>query len=190
MDHGHRFEAKHHSRLDSSYRRKILPPTATLKSFGLKKGMTVSDIGAGTGYFLIPAARVVGPPAMAYGVDVSRDMLALLSRKRLPKNVCLVHTKDGYKFDVPASSVDFTIASAILHENDAQRLLLEIRRTMKKRARILLIEWRKEYTRHGPPAGERLTRTQVERLLDKSRFKVIRGGDLNSRYYAVLAEKL
>jgi hypothetical protein len=55
--HGHRFEAKHHERFESSYRRRILPPTSTLRRFGLKKGMNVAGICAGSKYFLIPGAR-------------------------------------------------------------------------------------------------------------------------------------
>lgn len=85
--HGHRFEAKHHKRLNSSYRRRILPPTSTLKKFGLKKGMVVADIGAGSGYFLIPAARIAGPEAAVFGVDASKEMLNILRRKKFPSNI-------------------------------------------------------------------------------------------------------
>ena len=186
---GHRFESKHHHRLDSKYRRRILPPTATLKSFGLKKEMTFCDVGAGTGYFLIPAARLIGRDARAFGVDVSREMLKMLGEKRLPKNISLVHTRNGYEFDVPSRSVNFALASAIVHENDGYRLLSEIRRTMKSGAKLLVIEWRKESKRHGPPMEERLDRVEVERLLSKSKFRVTRFRNLNARYYAVLAVK-
>ncbi len=187
--HGHRFEAKHHKRLDSSYRRRILPPSTTLKRFGLKKGMTVADIGSGSGYFLIPAARIVGREAPAYGVDASKEMLAHLKRKKPPSNVVLLHTRDGYQFKVPSGSVDFVIASAILHENEPVKFLGEIRRIMKANAALLVIEWRKESMRAGPPMEERLDTKEVRNFLARSRMRAVKTVVLNPRYFAVVAKK-
>lgn len=185
----HRFEAKHHKGLESQYRRRILPPTRILKSFGLKKGMKIADIGAGTGYFLIPAARIVGQEGKAYGVDVSKEMLRILSSKHLPKNTVIVHSKDGYSFDLPSLEVDFVIASAILHENDYDRFLREVRRILKQHGKLLIIEWKKT-SRFGPPLEEKLDQDEVIRMLGKHRMRVVSSRDLNARYYAILSEKV
>jgi ubiquinone/menaquinone biosynthesis C-methylase UbiE len=187
--HGHRFEAKHHKRLDSSYRRRILPPASTLKKFGLKKGMSVADIGAGSGYFLIPAARVAGREASVFGVDASKEMLGLLERKNLPSNIKLVHTPDGYKFKIDSGVVDYVIASAIIHENNPVRFLKEIRRIMKPGATLLIIDWRKESLRAGPPMHERLDPEEVKSFCSKSNLRATKSLILNSRYYAVLAKR-
>ena len=188
--HRHRFEAKFHKRLESAYRRRILPPTATLKKFGLKKGMNVADIGAGSGYFLIPAARVAGKDAKVYAVDASKEMLAVLKSKRPPSNVELVHTKDGYSFRIDSNTVDYVVASTILHENEPVKFLKEIRRIMKAGATLLIIEWRKESLRDGPPTEERLSPEEVKSFLAKSKLKATKAAVLNSRYYAVVAKKV
>ncbi len=187
--HRHRFEAKHHKRLDSAYRRRILPPTATLKRFGLKKGMAVADIGAGSGYFLIPAARIVGKDAAAYAVDASKEMLAVIGKRNPPSNVVPVHTRDGYSFKMDSGSVDFVVASAILHENEPVRFLKEIRRIMKPNATLLIIDWRPESLRSGPPMEERLSPAEVKAFLAKSKLKAVKTVILNTRYYAVTAKK-
>ena len=188
--HRHRFEAKHHKRLESAYRRRILPPTATLKKFGLKKGMSVADIGAGSGYFLIPAARIAGKDARVYAVDASKEMLEVVKGKKPSSNVELVHTKDGYSFKIDSNTVDYVIASAILHENEPVRFLKEIRRIMKPGATLLIIDWRKESTRSGPPIEERLTPGEVKTFLAKSKLKATKVAILNARYYAVMAKKV
>jgi ubiquinone/menaquinone biosynthesis C-methylase UbiE len=188
--HRHRFEAKHHKRLDSAYRRRILPPSTTLKRFGLKRGMVVADIGAGSGYFLIPAARIVGKEAAAYAVDASKEMLAVVESKRPPSNIVYVHTKDGYSFKIETNSVDFVIASAILHENEPVRFLKEIRRIMKPKATLLIIDWRVDSLRYGPPMEERLTPAEVKAFAAKSKLKPGKSVILNSRYYAVIAKKV
>ncbi len=187
--HRHRFEAKHHKRLDSAYRRRILPPSTTLKRFGLKKGMTVADIGSGSGYFLIPAARIVGKEAAAYAVDASKEMLAVLGGKKPPTNVVLVHTRDGYSFKIDSGAVDFVVASAILHENEPVKFLKEIGRIMKPTATLLIIDWRTDSLRSGPPMEERLTPDEVKAFLKKSKLKAIKTVILNSRYYAVVAKR-
>lgn len=187
--HRHRFEAKHHKRLDSAYRRRILPPTTTLKKFGLKKGMSVADIGSGSGYFLIPAARIVGKDTPAYAVDASKEMLAVLAKKKPPSNVVPVHTRDGYAFKIESNAVDFVVASAILHENEPVRFLREIRRIMKPKATLLIIDWRKDSLRAGPPQEERLDPAEVKTFLSKSKMKAVKTVVLNSRYYAVVAKK-
>ncbi len=186
---GHRFEAKHHRRLDSPYRRRILPPASTLKRFGLKKGMTIADIGSGTGYFSIPASRIVGRDANVYAVDVSREMLAMLRRGKPSSNLELVHTRDGYSFDIETGAVDFVVASSILHENEPVRFLKEIRRIMKPNATLLVIDWRKMPMRFGPPMEERLTPEEVEIFFAKSGLKTTERAVLNARYFAVVGKK-
>ncbi len=188
--HRHRFEAKHHKRLDSAYRRRILPPSTTLKRFGLKKGMTVADIGSGSGYFLIPAARIVGKEAAAYAVDASKEMLAVIDGKKPPSNVVPVYTRDGYSFKIESGAVDYVIASAILHENEPVRFLREIRRIMKPNATLLIIDWRKDSLRSGPPMEERLTPDEVKVFLKKSKLRAIKSVVLNPRFYAVVAKKV
>ena len=186
---GHRFEAKHHKKLESSYRKKILPPAATLKKFGLKKGMNVADIGAGSGYFLIPAARMIGQEATAFGVYASTEMLEIIRRRRHPSNVELVHTKDGYTVKIGSGSIDYVVVSSVLHESHPLRLLREIRRIMRSGATLLIIDWRKDSLRAGPPVEERLSPEQVRQLCGKSKLKSVRTTILNSRYYAVVAKK-
>ena len=58
-----------------------LPPAKVLEYLRLSPGMRVADIGAGTGYFSIPIARVVGPLGHVYAVDLQPETLALLREK-------------------------------------------------------------------------------------------------------------
>ena len=49
-----------------------------LRELGLKPGMVVADVGAGTGYYARRMAPLVGASGIVYGVDVQPEMLRLL----------------------------------------------------------------------------------------------------------------
>src|SRR5580700_10648069 len=50
-------------------------PTVNLAKLGLNDGMKVVDLGAGSGFYSIAAARIVGPGGRVYAVDVQKDLL-------------------------------------------------------------------------------------------------------------------
>ena len=53
-------------------------PQRNIEQFELTEGMSVADLGAGSGFYSISAARVVGD-GKVYAVDVQRDLLTKLS---------------------------------------------------------------------------------------------------------------
>jgi len=53
-------------KLEESGRQKWLPAGDVLAVLNLRPGMCVADIGAGAGYFSLPAARAVGPEDPAF----------------------------------------------------------------------------------------------------------------------------
>ena len=46
--------------MESSVRRKFFDPLKTLKDASIQSGQKVSEVGCGTGFFTIPAAKLVG----------------------------------------------------------------------------------------------------------------------------------
>jgi ubiquinone/menaquinone biosynthesis C-methylase UbiE len=57
--------------MESRFRYKFLPPEEILKSAGILPGMKVLEIGCGTGFFTIPAGRILGD----HGSLIAMDML-------------------------------------------------------------------------------------------------------------------
>ena len=50
-------------------------PQAAINALGLKAGMVVCDLGAGSGYYSIRMAKKVGPQGKVYAVDVQPGMI-------------------------------------------------------------------------------------------------------------------
>ena len=55
-------------------------PDRAIDLLGLKKGMIVGDVGAGTGYFSVRMARKVGPKGKVLASDLQPQMLTRLKR--------------------------------------------------------------------------------------------------------------
>ena len=53
-------------------------PASNLAKLGVIDGMKVVDIGAGSGFYSIEAARKVGSSGRVYAVDVQKDLLERL----------------------------------------------------------------------------------------------------------------
>lgn len=66
-------------RLDNPERRLLLPPENLLKSLSIQREDTILDIGAGSGYFTIPAAKLTDHTV--YAPDANEHMLDVLQSK-------------------------------------------------------------------------------------------------------------
>src|SRR6188768_2390544 len=56
-------------------------PSKALDALGLKPGMAVADIGAGSGYYTSRIAKRVGPTGRVYATDIQPGMIQLLDRR-------------------------------------------------------------------------------------------------------------
>ena len=55
--------------MDSRFRYRFFDPVKTLRGAGIRHGERVLEVGCGTGFFTIPAAKLVGDGGRLYAVD-------------------------------------------------------------------------------------------------------------------------
>ena len=133
--------------LDRAERVEEEAPDAALDAIGIKKGSTVADVGAGSGYMTLRMAARVGPSGKVYANDIQPEMLNLL-RERLAKqritNVALVlGAEDDPK--LPPSTLDLELLVDVYHEFQHPRTMLRhLREALKPGGRLVLLEYRKE----------------------------------------------
>src|SRR5262249_11209596 len=56
-------------------------PATVIEALGLKPGMIVADLGAGTGYFEARLSKAVAPGGLVLEIDPEPDMVRYLSRR-------------------------------------------------------------------------------------------------------------
>jgi SAM-dependent methyltransferase len=125
-----------------------LPQAAVLASLGcgnpvavaeLNEGETVLDLGSGGGIDVILSAKRVGPSGIAYGLDMTDEMLALARQNAAEAGVTNVHFLKGVieQIPLPASSVDVVISNCVINLSvDKAAVLTEIARVLKPGARV------------------------------------------------------
>ena len=125
-----------------------LPEAATLASLGcgnptavaeLREGEVVLDLGSGGGIDVILSAKRVGPTGVAYGLDMTDEMLALARQNARDAGVTNVHLLKGVieQIPLPANSVDVVISNCVINLSvDKPTVLLEMARVLKPGGRI------------------------------------------------------
>ena len=186
----HKFDPNKSHKLDSEERRKILPPEKTLKKCGLKPGDVAADIGCGTGYFTLPAARIVGEGGRVFAVDTSLRMLDELSRKmegeELP-NVEVVHSEE-YRIPLEKGSCTFVLLSAVLHEVvNKRKFLCEVKELLRPEGTLAVLEWNTLKPEEGPPLKERIAVAELSQVLMDMGFSITGRRMLTSPVYSVSA---
>ncbi len=115
----------------SWYRRRAL------RGSGLRSGMTVFDIGVGTGLVAREAAAICGDPSRVTGVDPSSGMVA---NAKVPPGVRLL---SGTAESIPTddASADFlSMGYALRHIGDLSVAFREFHRVLRPGGRLCLLE--------------------------------------------------
>jgi len=118
-----------------------------LAALGLRTGMTVAEVGAGTGYVTLRMAKRVGPGGKVYANDLQPQMLVLLRNNAAKGGITNVETVLGSETDpkLPAGQMDLIILVDVYHEfSQPQKMLQGIRRALKPDGRLVQLEYRKE----------------------------------------------
>jgi arsenite methyltransferase len=125
-----------------------LPDAAALASLGcgnptavadLNEGEVVLDLGSGGGIDVILSAKRVGPTGVAYGLDMTDEMLALAQRNVRDAGMPNVHLLKGLieAIPLPADSVDVVISNCVINLSaDKPAVLTEMARVLRPGGRI------------------------------------------------------
>jgi arsenite methyltransferase len=125
-----------------------LPDAAVLASLGcgnpiaiaeLHEGETVLDLGSGGGIDVLLSARRVGPSGLAYGLDMTDEMLDLARRNQAEAGVTNVQWLRGQieEIPLPRESVDVIISNCVINlSGDKAQVLREAARVLKPGGRF------------------------------------------------------
>jgi len=137
---------------DSPGRDERLQVNRVMDILGITSGKTVADIGAGSGWFTMQAARRVGGGGVVYAVDINPEAIRYIADRAQKEQLHNVKTILG-KADnplLPAASVDSVLLLKTYHEvAEPIALLQNLRASLRPGARIGIIDRNGNGENHG-----------------------------------------
>lgn len=177
--------------LDSRQRESIVLPEVLISQMPLQKNHTLLDAGAGSGFFTIPLAESTS--GKVYALDPDRRMLSVIEEKAKEKSLANIELiQDTIEnLSLQNDSVDFVMASLILHEvSSLTKALSIIRDVLKAGGHLLCLEYEKDdLIIEGPPMSIRIGSEELAKALSSSGFDVVKTTQINDAIYTVLAVK-
>ncbi|MEF8814974.1 MAG: class I SAM-dependent methyltransferase, partial [Halovenus sp.] len=173
-------------------------PGATLRTLGVESGESVAEVGCGSGYFALPAARIAeSEPVYALDLDGALlDELEHLADQQGIENVVPIH---GDARNLPSAlpaRVDTLVVANTLHGVDDQPgFIRQAFRAIEPGGRLLVVNWHdrpRETTTvagepRGPPTGLRMTPAETEDMvLSAAAFTLDRQVELPPHHYALV----
>ena len=111
---------------------------------GVNAGMTVADVGAGTGFMAMLFAKQVGPAGRVIAAEVSKPFAAAIMQRAKNEGVQNLSTVIGTQTEtgLPAGSVDIVFTSDVYHHfEQVAATLASIRRALKPGGRFIVVDF-------------------------------------------------
>ncbi|MEY2852943.1 MAG: hypothetical protein RL030_75 [Pseudomonadota bacterium] len=152
--------------LEREEREKEERTSLLIEELGLKAGMVVADVGAGSGYLSRRIATRVAPGGRVLAVDIQPEMLALLAKSAADPRYSNIEPVQGAANDtrLPAGSVDLAIMVDVYHELEFPYEVLEsVVRALKPGGRVAFVEFRGEDADLPIKSLHKMTERQIRR---------------------------
>jgi SAM-dependent methyltransferase len=137
---------------------------------GITTGKNVADIGAGSGWFTVRAARRVGPTGAVIAEDINPLAIEYIGRRILKENLSNVRTVLGAPDDprLPTGSVDAVLMLKVYHEIAHPVPTMKVlQRALRQGAKVGIID------RNGDGANHGLNHDVVVKEMGEAGYKLV-----------------
>jgi predicted methyltransferase len=129
-------------------------PRQLVRLLGIKTGMTIADIGTGSGYYVVRLSPIVGPSGRIIAQDVVPDYLQSLRDRVRDLGLHNVTVALGEPHDprLPAHSLDLAILVHMYHEiAQPYGLFYNLAPALKTGGRVAVVDANGPTAEHGTP---------------------------------------
>ncbi len=152
----------------------LQPPERILDAIGLKPGMVIAEVGAGTGRVAVWLARRVGPQGKVYANDIDAEVLDHLWARTKKLKFQNVETVLGKSDDplLPRAALDIAFMINVYHQLEKPRaVLVAILPSLKPGGILAIVE---RDPAKSESKGEATSREAMARCLDEAGYELVR----------------
>jgi ubiquinone/menaquinone biosynthesis C-methylase UbiE len=167
-------------------------PRANVLQMGLREGMKVGDLGAGSGPYSLAASKIVGRTGRVYAIDIQEDVLKHLHDSAVRSQAHNVETiwanfEKLHGTSLRDQTLDAIILSNVLFQiEDKTDAVQEIKRILKPGGKLLVVDWAGSYGGMGPDPDHVVTEHQAEELFIAGGFYKVKDFRAGPHHYSIL----
>ncbi|MDG1510791.1 MAG: class I SAM-dependent methyltransferase [Mariniblastus sp.] len=151
-----------------------------LANLGIRKGMTICDMGCGNGFHSLAMAKMTGKNGLVLGVDVQPEMLGFLRERMESEGLENVVPILGsfHNPHLPPNTVDLVLMVDVYHEfSHPKEMLASIRKSLKPDGLVVLVEYREEDPKVPIKPLHKMSKRQVNKELNANGFTLVKEFD-------------
>jgi len=178
--------------LERSNREDVQKSPEIMKALAFKPGERVADIGAGSGYFTIPAAAAVGPTGVVWALDIAQEMIDYLGFRLKSLKIENVKQRKVLSDDPllePASVETILMIDTIHYVKDRVAYARKLRQGLVPGGRLVIIDYTPKPVSErpwGPPPEQQIPLSQMDADMIAAGFAVTRNYDFLPEQYFVV----
>jgi len=164
-------------------------PASNLSKLGLTDGMRLVDLGAGSGFYSLEAAKRVGASGRVYAVDVIKDLLERLRSVGASQGLRNIEVIWGNIEKIGGTKIKEGIADRVVASNvlfqvkNQDEFVLEIKRILKPGGKALVVDW-SDVSALGPKTV--VSANQARMLFEKAGFKMEQSFGAGDHHYGMV----
>jgi ubiquinone/menaquinone biosynthesis C-methylase UbiE len=175
---------------DSPGRDERLQINRVMDILEIAPGKTVADIGAGSGWFTVRAARRVTASGTVYAVDINPEATRYIDKRAQKEGLHNVKTILSKSDDpqLPANQIDSVLLLKTYHEVDKPVVLLQnLRTSLRPGAKVGVIDRNGNGENHGVAADIVIKEASEAGYVLESKYDFVKGDGMD--YFLVFAVK-
>lgn len=171
-------------------------PKKNIDQCGIQAGMIIADLGAGSGFYTLEAAKALGSTGKVYAVDAQKDLLSRIKNNATKEGLYNVEViwGDIEKLggtNIKDNSIDLIMVCNVLFQlTDKKGVAAEIKRILASGGRVLVVDWTDSFGGIGPHKDHVFPKESAEDLFEGNGFSKDREIQAGGHHYGFIYKKL
>lgn len=167
-------------------------PRSNILQIGLREGMKVGDIGAGSGHYALAAGNIVGKDGRVYAIDIQEDMLKHIKDAAAEHGLANVDALWGNAERQGGTTLrdhvlDAAILSNVLFQiDDRAQAAAEAKRILRPGGKLLVVDWAGSYGGIGPDPARVISEYVAEDLFIGAGFHKVKDFRAGPHHYGIV----
>jgi ubiquinone/menaquinone biosynthesis C-methylase UbiE len=175
---------------------RFVVPAAVATHFHIRKGDTIADFGAGSGYFTAELSKRVGPSGRVYACEIQKPLVEKIGALALSESLHNVHPlwcdlEEDNGIKIETATIDIgVLVNTLFALEDKETAVREMSRTLRTGGKLCVVDWTESFGGLGPTPDLVVTKDDVTNMLESSGFVLESDYPAGDHHYGLLFRKL